>query len=764
MLKKIIQIENVGKFRSCKPKGDVEFRQLNLVYAENGRGKTTLCDIFHSLQTGNGDYVRGRSTLGTRGDPRVELRFDDQNVRFENGAWNTTIPNLAVFDSTFVHENVHAGEFVDHDQKRNLYTVIIGAQGVALQRRVDELDQESREVARQVRNAQQSLRGYVPSGLDERAFVELRPEDDLEQKIAGKEPELRALERAADITAKPLLAPLELPTLPPGFDTYLTKTIEDVGRDVERRVHEHLTSHSSGATEAWVSEGIGYQKDDTCPFCGQQTNNLPLLEAYRAYFSARYHSLKDEIQKIYEDVEQIGGDAAAITLARSIEQNQSHTEFWSEFVTYEEPMLSAQELTPALLALAAAATELVGRKRQSLLERIEPGVAFVSAVTTYNQACAKVSAYNTAIEKANAVITATKDATREGNTATVRAELARLQAIKRRFEPEADSACREYMEANNAKDDIEQEKNKAKAALDAHGGAILPQFQSRINQMLRHFGTGFRIQNVETRYAGGRASSSYQLLINETAVDLGDSATPIDTSSFRNTLSAGDRSTLALAFFIAQLELDPSLADKVVVLDDPFNSQDSSRRTCTQQRICRLAQNARQVIVLSHEASFLRQTYDAVQDSSAVKTLQLARAGPDETLVTEWDIVEATRTSYHKDYYVLHRYLNLSQGEPRHVARAIRPLLEGYLRTLFPTAFLDSEWLGDFIAKIRQAGDTESLSNMKPAMEELEDLNDYSKRYHHNTNPGADTETIEDGELKTYVGRALDFVSVPPLN
>lgn len=30
----------------------------------------------------------------------------------------------------------------------------------------------------------------------------------------------------------------------------------------------------------------------------------------------------------------------------------------------------------------------------------------------------------------------------------------------------------------------------------------------------------------------------------------------------------------------------------------------------------------------------------------------------------------------------------------------------------------------------------DSLSNMKPALDELEDLNDYSKRYHHNTNLG----------------------------
>lgn len=764
MLKKILHIENVGKFRSCKPKGDVEFRRLNLIYAENGRGKTTLCDIIRSLQTGNGDYVRGRSRLGTAGEPRVELRLEQQNVRFEKGAWSATFPEIAIFDGMFVHDNVYAGEFIEHDQKRNLYGAIIGAKGVALQQRVEELDAESREAARRIRNAEQSLRGFVPGGMSEKDFVELKPEDDLEGRIASTERELRALERASDIAARPLLVPIELPTVPHEFEVLLTKTIEDVAADAEARVRDHLAAHTRAATEAWVAEGVRYEKDDTCPFCGQGTSGLPLLAAYRAYFSDRYRTLRNDIKKLRSDVEEIGGDVTAVTLARVIEQNQARTEFWKEFVTYDEPTLSPDEVTPALSALAAAATQLVDEKANSLLERAEPAAEFAAGRSLYDEASGKVRAYNVGVERGNAAIAAKKAATQTGDAPSVRAALFRLRAVKRRFELEVDAACREYIEANEAKEHVEEEKGKAKSALDEHGGAILPEFQSRINQLLRHFGAGFRLQNVETRYAGGRASSSYQLLINEVPVDLGDSSTPIGQSSFRNTLSAGDRSTLALAFFITQLELDPGLGDKIAVLDDPFTSQDSTRRTCTQQRICRLAEKARQVIVLSLEASFLRLVYDAVSDSSTVKTLQLARVGPDETLVAEWDIVEATRTSYHKDYLVLQRYLNLGQGEPRFVARAIRPLLEGYLRTVFPTAFLDNEWLGDFVGKIRQAGDDDSLSSMKRALDELEDLNDYSKRYHHNTNPGADLETVDDGELRTYVQRPLDIVSAPPVS
>lgn len=54
---------------------------------------------------------------------------------------------------------------------------------------------------------------------------------------------------------------------------------------------------------------------------------------------------------------------------------------------------------------------------------------------------------------------------------------------------------------------------------------------------------------------------------------------------------------------------------------------------------------------------------------------------------------------------------------------------------------------------------------MKPILEELEDVNDYSKRFHHETNHGAaDGEPIDAGELNAYAGRALAIVGAPPIS
>ncbi len=53
MLRKLISIKNVGHFLSYGASGDVDCKRYTLVLAESGRGKTTLCAILRSLQTGN---------------------------------------------------------------------------------------------------------------------------------------------------------------------------------------------------------------------------------------------------------------------------------------------------------------------------------------------------------------------------------------------------------------------------------------------------------------------------------------------------------------------------------------------------------------------------------------------------------------------------------------------------------------------------------------------------------------------------------------
>src|SRR3990172_704518 len=144
MLKKFISIKHVGRFLNYSASGAVELKRYNLIFAENGRGKTTLCAVLRSLQSGEPAHVLGRTTLGTGDAPEIKVLLDGGTVTFAQGAWSATVPDLAIFDSTFVSENVYSGDTVDLDHKRNLYRVIVGKHGVELARQIEDLDAQSR--------------------------------------------------------------------------------------------------------------------------------------------------------------------------------------------------------------------------------------------------------------------------------------------------------------------------------------------------------------------------------------------------------------------------------------------------------------------------------------------------------------------------------------------------------------------------------------------------------------------------------------------
>jgi wobble nucleotide-excising tRNase len=71
VLRKIIEIRNVGRLLDYTALGDVELKRYSLIFAENGRGKTTLCSILRSLQTGDAAHVLRRATLGSGEPPLV---------------------------------------------------------------------------------------------------------------------------------------------------------------------------------------------------------------------------------------------------------------------------------------------------------------------------------------------------------------------------------------------------------------------------------------------------------------------------------------------------------------------------------------------------------------------------------------------------------------------------------------------------------------------------------------------------------------------
>jgi len=217
MLKKIVAIRNVGRFRNSAAPGNPQLLRHTLILGANGYGKTTLCAVLRSLRTGDASIILGRKTLGTGEAPAVELLLDATPSRFNGAAWSAPHPAIAIFDDVFVAENVHSGEVVELDHKRNLYRVIIGEDGVRLSEGDAKLAADSRAKTGEISAAARAIQPHVPAGMKLEAFIALPATADIDVQITGQERTVAAIRQTGVIKARAALSEFALPVLPAGL-------------------------------------------------------------------------------------------------------------------------------------------------------------------------------------------------------------------------------------------------------------------------------------------------------------------------------------------------------------------------------------------------------------------------------------------------------------------------------------------------------------------------------------------------------------------
>jgi wobble nucleotide-excising tRNase len=755
-LKKIIAVKNVGKLTDYSASGDVTLRRMNLVYGQNAHGKTSLTAILRSVATGDAGPLKERETLGG-GPVEVDLLSNVGTHTFRNGAWSAPLPDILVFDTTFISENVYTGDIVDASHRRNLYAILIGAANVAAARRINDIDTESRQVSADISKVEASIRERMHGPYRLERFVALvtDPSARYDQEIANAEAQLGDANRPQAIARRPRLVALPKPDAPGGLDALLAKTVVELNAEVAARVATHL-QRLGPQGETWVSEGLPYAGGGDCPFCGQSLEDSPLVKAYATYFSQARQQHASELEHMSVGVAQALGDELAVRIEAAIASNSATCNQWSDVLDASAARDHDLDVRGPIVAMREAMLNAIERKRAAPGTAVVLGEDFVRARKAFALLLESIDRSNEAIGSTNARIAAAVTGATVTDTSLLEPRIVELRNLRLRGEPEIVALCEEYDRLRQRKTELTSEKERLRADLEAKTTNLLMTCENDINHFLEVFGASFRIAGTRTTFAGGRASSTYKISINEVQVEVdADPGSP----GFRS-LSAGDRSTVALAFFLAQLRHTPDLDKKVVVIDDPISSLDAFRCNCTEYEIAGLARQAAQVIVLSHDAAFLHGLYD-ICDKASTKCLQFRRKRGTSEIV-EWDAEKANQTRHRQDHFVLDRFLaGDADAEPVSVARRIRPYLEGSLRVRFPSHFKDREWLGDFIDKVRKAPPGHDLEPMKKDLTDVEKVNTYSKKFHHE-GVGALVPEVDPIELETHIRLALRLAGGGP--
>jgi wobble nucleotide-excising tRNase len=633
MIIKTKRLKNIGKFYDFAAQANaLDWHKNTFVFAPNAYGKSTLVNVLRSLRDNDPELIRARKTLGAVDAPEAVIVIDGANHVFDGSRWNNPFPAIRIFDAPFIHANILAHE-IGHEHKKNIHKIIIGAHGIKLTEELASLKTKEKAKSQEVANlVNQFNRETFSLSLD--AFLALPPEE-----VAAVGPRIQKLEQ--DIKSKQsegVVQKLGFPRLlaAPSFDVSGTKVIATeklaaAHEAAEQRVLAHIDLNFKDKAQAkqFIRQGLDLVQAD-CPFCGQDLKNVAdLLEAYREFFDDAFKAFQKRVAQQVAALRNWNLDNELTAMVSTHNANLALLRQW-------EPFLGEVALPDVAATTDACRAGLVELKSRVLyeLEKKQKDPNADADLAQFDALAAELSSVRTAIEAYNATVSAFTEKSKhyvanppKSDVAAIQLALGKEKEIKKRFEPEWKKWATDYQTATKDFNDLTNQKNAKQNELQTYGKSIFDTYQKRINELLSTLGTDFAITGL-TGKTDDRANESYSdfgFLILQQTVPL--ATRQDDAPCFKNTLSEGDKSTLAFAFFMAALEKTLELDKQIIVFDDPLSSLDETRREATARLLLALSPTVNQLNVFTHKKDFIYMLCDKMPDNKVLQVRSDKKTG-----------------------------------------------------------------------------------------------------------------------------------------
>lgn len=653
MLKRIKSIQNVGKFKSCKPAA-VEFGKITFIYGLNTYGKSTLGDIFSSLRTGKTSAIKARKTIpGDDSKQEITLSFlpegkNESNVVYSSDSWQNKLPadvNLHVFDDGFYHDNLFSARQFTRATKEAFSSFVLGEKGVSKAQEISEKNKRKGDLTREAGKLKKNVFNEVP---DLAEFLNSAPEanlSELESKIALLRTEYVELRKQKSTSAK-ILSRKEFRSINwhnevgvelDALNVALGSSLKPHHEAARNAVAEHIINHFSTdrGAEAWLRQGLSYRKGENCQFCGQYLTfeALDLLSLYEQTFDASYKDNAADISQRLSAAQTKLKRALTDSLRLELEGNKEAIVSYPElesgeyFIKLVELLCKVSDdlsetlhrWDTKLQPLLEEISNLIKRKREVPQDPLPPvdGNEITSLEANLKYLCER---YNTLALDLNLVIANFKE---QINAQTIDSKIANKEIegklIERKIlRVKLRDQCDELIAINKELERLRAEIPRMNNELREEQSDFLKSYYLNLNRHFSRFGSeDFELSKGED--ISGHTPVFY-LRVKFRGFEVSE-------KNLEQIFSESDRRALALSVFWAGVTClnEAERKNAVVVLDDPITSFDCNRMSLAHQEIYDLSLTTRQIIVLSHYDQAVTAYLNVFKNQAAVRLLSIVK-------------------------------------------------------------------------------------------------------------------------------------------
>ena len=666
MLERIETIQGIGLLHDVNGSA-IKLNKSTLIYADNGRGKSTLATILRSVSLNDPKLIHDRKTIDGTFPPMVTLQFPSgHKVSFSGRQWSEARPEFVVYDAEFVEKNVHSGGVVTTGHRKNLLQFALGEKAVAARKSEEQATEDARIASELVQQIIKQLSGYH-EGVRFDDFEKMSNVIDAHKQIESLEKRIVAARSSALLLKRSVPSAIPIPNIELSqlFEVLLT-TIESVQNNAEAIVREHVATLGKSGIEAWLSQGQDFDQGKKCPYCSQSTAGIDLIKAYKTHFNAEYAALKAKVSALDRIIYGVISESVVKNFAQQVSNSAAAANAWSDQIGILDIRFDIdaaqglfEKLRDSLLALAL---------KKQINPTVSAGTTAEHEVITglWKDVVGLMDLSNTSISLAKIAIDDFRKTLAAEDLQKLSIQQKTIVLSQKRHEATVVSLMANLAAARLSSVSAEKAKDNSRSVLDALMKQTLKDYQKSINDLLMKFGASFQIKSMDANFRGGSPRSEYGLELRGKSVPL-EGGPP----SFGTALSEGDKRTLAFAFFVATTLSDPGISTRIIVIDDPMCSLDLNRKHHTRSVLKDLNGKSKQIIILAHDIYFLRDLRkDLIKQVGAntVSAFGLRHANMGYTQFSSLDIDKECQSPYFQHHSLLLEYVKCGNGDQRYVS------------------------------------------------------------------------------------------------